>query len=110
MAAAKMTQVECANKIGVAHTQIGRWMRDENEIPQPAAMALAQIFHVRWEWLKMGDGKMLLEDMGNLSPEEVRLIEIYRHLDMAGRNDLLVNAAIVQGMMERRLDRRAGKK
>ena len=74
-------------------------------MPQSTAMAFQAALGVRWEWLLNGDGEMLLDDMGKLSPEEVRLVKLFRQSDIQARRDIIDQAEFQLGRAMRRADK-----
>ncbi len=74
-------------------------------MPQTTAMAFQAALGVRWQWLLHGEGEMLLDDMGKLSPQEVRLVELFRQGDMHAREEILNQAEFQVGRAIRRADR-----
>lgn len=78
-------------------------------MPQSTAMAFQAALGVRWEWLLNGEGEMLLDDMGKLSPDEVRLVTLFRQCDMSARKDILEQAEFQLGRAMRRADNREQK-
>lgn len=73
-------------------------------MPQTTAMAFQAALGVRWQWLLHGEGEMLLDDMGKLSPQEVRLVELFRQGDMHAREEILNQAEFQVGRAMRRID------
>jgi len=82
-----------------------KWLAGETAMPQSTAMAFQAALGVRWEWLLHGTGKMLLDDMGKLTPEEVRLLNIYRHSDLEAREEIISQAEFQLGRSKRRGDK-----
>jgi len=76
-------------------------------MPQSTAMAFQAALGVRWQWLLNGEGEMLLDDMGKLSPQEVRLVELFRQGDMQARDEILQQAEFQLGRAMRRSDKGA---
>lgn len=68
-------------------------------------MAFQAALGVRWQWLLNGEGEMLLDDMGKLSPQEVRLVKMFRQSDMSAKNDIIEQAEFQLGRSMRRADK-----
>lgn len=72
-----LTQAEAGEAIGVSGAQVSRWALGQNSMPRTVKLAFQDVFKVREQWWDDG-GQMLLDDMGKLSPQEVRLVELFR--------------------------------
>lgn len=94
-----------ADTIGVSQAQVSMWESGKNAIPRPTALAFQAALGIRWEWLLNGEGEMLLDDMGKLSPQEVRLVELFRQGDMQARDEILEQAEFQIGRAIRRIDK-----
>jgi transcriptional regulator with XRE-family HTH domain len=99
-----LTQSQAGELLGFRHSIISNWLAGKNEMPQSTAMAFQAALGVRWEWLLHGTGKMLLDDMGKLSPEEVRLLTVFRHSDLEAREEIISQAEFQLGRSKRRGD------
>jgi len=99
-----LTQAQAGDAIGVSGAQISRWMLGQNAMPRTVKLAFQSVFNVREQWWDDG-GEMLLDDMGKLSPQEVRLVELFRQGDMQARDEILQQAEFQLGRALRRKDK-----
>lgn len=101
----QLTMQKLASVIGVSQAQISQWETGKNTMPQATAMAFQAALGVRWQWLLHGEGQMLLDDMGTLSENEVRLLTVFRQCDAEARADIMDQADFQLGRSLRRADR-----
>lgn len=80
----RLTQSGLANSIGLNQNAVSNWLNGKSTMPENTARAIEQAHRVRWQWLLNGEGAMLLDDMGNLSENEVRLLKVFRHKYLRG--------------------------
>lgn len=101
----RLTQSGLANSIGLNQNAVSNWLNGKSTMPENTARAIEQAHRVRWQWLLNGEGAMLLDDMGNLSENEVRLLKVFRQCDAEARADILDQAEFQLGRSMRRADR-----
>lgn len=99
-----LKQTGLSSLVGMKHTVVIKWLSGETAMPQSTAMAFQAALGVRWEWLLHGQGRMMLDDMGKLSTDEVRLLQVFRHSDMTARKEILDQAEFQLGRSKRRGD------
>jgi len=99
-----VTQAAFGGLIGMKHSIVSSWLAGKKSMPQSTAMAIQAALGVRWQWLLNGEGEMLLEDLGQLSPEETELIKTYRKCDQDARKEILDQATFNLGRATRRWD------
>lgn len=99
-----ITQTQFAAAVGMKHTAVINWLNGA-PMPRATAMAFQAALGVRWQWLLHGEGQMLLDDMGTLSENEVRLLTVFRQCDAEARADIMDQADFQLGRSLRRADR-----
>jgi hypothetical protein len=69
-------------------------------------MAFQCALGVRWQWLLHGEEPMMLDLTGPCSEFEVRLLSLFRMMDITAKQDLLDQAEFQLGRSERRGDKK----
>jgi transcriptional regulator with XRE-family HTH domain len=84
-----VSQAEIGRKIGVSPAQITQWIKGQNAIPMPTALAFQASLGISAEWLIHGKGEMLLPETKNLTPQERDLINAFKTLPHDQREKLI---------------------
>ena len=101
-----MTQAELGATIGMHNSQISSWIKGRSAMPQHTAMAFQAALGVRWQWLLLGEEPMMMQITGPSSEIEVRLLSLFRMMDITAQRDLLDQAEFQLGRSERRGDKK----
>lgn len=101
-----LTHTEFAGLVGMNNSQVSSWMTGRSALPQSTAMAFQAALGVRWQWLLLGEEPMMLEITGTRCEYEVRLLSLFRMMDITAQKDLLDQAEFQLGRSERRGDKK----
>jgi transcriptional regulator with XRE-family HTH domain len=86
----RITQVELADAIGVERSSIGKYEGNSHVMPSDdVKLRIAQFFGVSVDYLLDNETPMALP---RLTPDEQRLLDIFRSLNAQGQTSLMITA------------------